>query len=137
MFLYIPTSNSDVCERLSVALWQLSRPLQTTTENDVIRRLFRSITCTNNSVWLLVDTSFDINIHSDAVLGDIITILQPWIDAGALANDVLTQLQSTIETFKINGERMNIWNAFPEFFKQQSKTFQEMIDNGLLVIPQF
>lgn len=127
MIQYIPTSGADVCERLSRALWQLSRPVASS--NDVTQRMFGSLTTANGSVWLAVDTEFSIAVHTDAELGDIAEILQPWIDAGALPANANEQLADLIGVAK--GHRLLVWDAFPDLFKQQSRTSAELRALGL------
>jgi hypothetical protein len=80
--------------------------------------------------WLVVDTDFTIRVHPDAELGDIAQILQPWIDAGHLPADTNTQLAALIESKR--GQRLIVYDAFPQLFKDMAKTHEQMVAAGLL-----
>lgn len=126
MIRYVPSS---AAEALSNALWGLSRPPETRGPNDT-QYLFGWITALDHSRWLVVDTDYKVNVHPDAVLGGIAAILQPWIDAGHLPADTNTQLSALVESLR--GQRLVVYDAFPDLFKQLSKTYDEMIRDGLL-----
>ena len=130
MILYVPTSGSTVAAALSAALWGLSRPPQVRRPNEVTTGLFGFITCRDGSVWLQVDTEFDIPIHQDAILDGIADIMQPWIDAQLIPADTNTLLENIINSHR--GQRLIAWDAFPEFFKEKSQTREQLIDLGLL-----
>jgi hypothetical protein len=83
--------------------------------------------------WLVVDTEYEIAVHPDAELGDIASILQPWIDAGHLPADTITQLAALIESKR--GQQLVVYDAFPQIFKDMSKTHEQMIAAGLLAEP--
>lgn len=129
MIRYVPSSAAEL---LSNALWGLSRPPHVRGPNDT-QYLFGWITATDGSRWLVVDTGYEINIHPDAELGPIVDILQPWIDAGQLPADTLTQLNALVESKR--GKRLVVYDAFPQLFKDMSKTYAEMIAAGLLAEP--
>jgi hypothetical protein len=129
MILYIPSS---AAEPLSLALWSLSRPPTLRTEQDT-QYLFGWENVLDGSRWLVVDTEYAINVHPDAVLGDIASILQPWIDAGHLPADTITQLAALIESKR--GQQLVVYDAFPQLFKDMSKTYPQMIAAGLLAEP--
>lgn len=129
MMLYIPSS---AAESLSQALWSLSRPPTLRTEQDT-QYLFNWENVLDGTRWLVVDTAYEINVHPDAELGDIASILQPWIDAGHLPADTNTQLAALIESKR--GQRLIVYDAFPQFFKDMSKTHEEMVAAGLLANP--
>ena len=95
--------------------------------------MFGSITCTDGSVWLLVDTEFDISVHSDAELDELVDILQPWIDSGELPTNTIVTLTNYINDHR--NRRMIPWEAFPQLFKDMSKTYDELVDLGLLRNP--
>lgn len=126
MTRYVPSS---AAEPLSNALWGLSRPPHVRGENDT-QYLFPWITALNGSRWLVVDTDYEINVHADAELDGIADILQPWIDASELPADTNTQLAALVESLR--GGRLVVYSAFPQLFKDLSKTRQEMIAAGLL-----
>ncbi len=83
--------------------------------------------------WLIVDTTFTIPVHADAELDGIADILQPWIDAGQLPADTNTTLAAFIESKR--GQMLTVYDAFPQLFKGLSKSWQEMVDAGLLAFP--
>ena len=56
MITYVPTSGASVCAALSDALWSLTQPKAIRSPLDT-QRMFDSITCTDGSVWLEVDTT--------------------------------------------------------------------------------
>jgi hypothetical protein len=61
------------------------------------------------------------------------TSLQPWIDAGHLPADTNTNLAALVESLR--GQRLVVYDAFPQLFKDMSKTYAEMITAGLLAAP--
>lgn len=129
MIRYIPAS---AAEPLSVALWSLARPPELREDNDT-QYLFPWVSATDESLWLSVETEFQITLHNEAVLGGIADILQPWIDGGHLPPDTNTQLAALIESKR--GQRLVVYDAFPQLFKDMSKTLEQMIDAGLLAEP--
>jgi hypothetical protein len=129
MILYIPSS---AAESLSQALWSLSRPPTLRTEQDT-QYLFGWENVLDGTRWLVVDTAYEIIIHPNAELGGIAQILQPWIDAGDLPADTNTQLAVLIESKR--GQNLVVYDAFPQLFKNMSKTHEEMVAAGLLANP--
>lgn len=129
MICYVPSS---AAEPLSYALYALSRPPQVRGLNDTTH-LFGWHDDPHGGRWLIVDTEYEIPVHPDAVLGGIADILEPWFAQGLPAdtNDVLAA-----HVLAKRGQRMVPWEAFPQFFKDLSKTPQEMIDAGLLAVPE-
>lgn len=127
MTRYIPSS---VAEELSAELWALSRPDAGAQDT---RYLFSAITALDGTRWLVALDDYDIYIHPDATLGGIADILQPWIDAGQLPADTNTQLEALIASKR--GQRLVVYDAFPDLFKNMSKTYEQMIDAGLLAEP--
>jgi len=129
MIRYAPSS---AAEDLSNALWDLSRPPAVRQPEDTFY-LFSWLTALDGTGWLVVDTEYTITIHPQAELGAIGDILQPWIDSGDLPADTNTQLAAMIEASK--GQTLVVYDAFPQFFKDMSKTHEEMIAAGLLTAP--
>lgn len=129
MIRYIPSS---AAEPLSQALWSLSRPPTLRTEQDT-QYLFGWVNALDASRWLVVDTEYEISVHPEAELGGIAVILQPWIDAGHLPADTNTQLAALIESKR--GQQLVVYDAFPQLFKDMSKTHEQMIAAGLLAEP--
>ena len=95
--------------------------------------MFGHITCLNGSVWLECNTDFAIVVHPEAELDGIANILQPWIEEKKLPIDTNDVLTATIVNAR--GKTLTVWDAFPEFFKEQSKTRDELIAAGLLAGP--
>jgi hypothetical protein len=129
MIRFIPSS---AAEPLSQALWSLSRPPAIRAEQDT-QFLFGWVDALDGSRWLMVDTEYEINVHAEAELNGIADILQPWIDAGHLPADTNTQLAALVESNR--GGRLVVYDAFPQLFKDMSKTREEMIAAGLLAEP--
>jgi hypothetical protein len=132
MIRYVPSS---AAEPLSNALWSLSRPPAIRAEQDT-QFLFGWVDALDGSRWLMVDTEYEINVHPDAELNGIADILQPWIDGGHLPEDTNTTLAAMVESSAASGERLVVYDAFPQLFKDMSKTHAEMIAAGLLAEPQ-
>jgi hypothetical protein len=130
MTRYVPSS---AAESMSNALWGLSRPPETRGPNDT-QFLFGWITALDGTRWLVVNTERKVNVHADAVLDGIADILQPWIDQGHLPADTNTNLAALVESLR--GQRLTVYDAFPQIFKDMSKTHAEMIAAGLLAAPQ-
>lgn len=128
MTRFVPASQA---ESLTRALWRLAVPNPAEGDTD---KMFEVITALDDgSLWLLVDTTFTIRVHQDAVLDGVADILQPWIDAGHLPADTNTTLAALIESKR--GQRLVVYDAFPQFFKDQAKTLEQMISAGWLAAP--
>jgi len=125
---YVPSS---AAEPLSQALWGLSRPPHVRGPDDT-QYLFGWISDLNGDRWLVVDTEYEINVHPDAVLDGIADILQPWIDSEDLPPDTNTQLAALVESTR--GGRLVVYEAFPQLFKDMSKSAEEL--QALNLLPQ-
>lgn len=130
MIFYTPSSAG---QKLSATLWALARPLQLEGKAGT-KYMFDTITALDGSKWLLVDTEYQVIIHEDADLSAVATALQPYIASGYLPADALATLSGVIDTHR--GQSLVIYTAFPAFFKDQSKTKQQMEDAGLLATPK-
>jgi hypothetical protein len=126
MIFYIPSS---AAEDLSRALWDLSSPPAIRPVGNT-GLMFGWIDDVNGQRWIEVYDDFSIIIHPDAELGGIANILQPWIDAGDLPSDTNAQLAAFIESKR--GQRLVVYDAFPQFFKNMGKTYEQMVAAGLL-----
>lgn len=126
MTRFIPAA---AAEPLSAALWQLSDPANVGQTHD----LFGWIDDLQGARWLVADTTFTIAVHADAVLDGIADILQPWIDQGSLPPDTNTVLAALVESSR--GGLLIVYNAFPQLFKDMSKSYAEMIELGHLPTP--
>lgn len=138
MTVFIPSSAADP---LSAALWALSRPEQIRAAQDT-SHLFPFRDALDGSRWLMVDTTFTIPVHADAVLDGIADILQPWIDAGHLPANTNAELAAFVENQR--GQPLVVYDAFPQLFKLYDavtnptglgKTLAQMISEGLLSAP--
>jgi hypothetical protein len=128
MIRYIPSPSAA---ELTVALWELARPAHLQSESDTESMFgFVDDLQTPSKRWLEVDTSFQIRIHPEAVLGGIGHILQPYIDSSALPPDTNSTLASTIEGLR--GQLVIVYELFPATFKSASKTHDEMVTAGWL-----
>lgn len=123
MIRYVPSSQAAP---LTEALYRLSR----TQGGDVTTALFGYVDALDASRWLVVDTELEIPVHADAELDGIAGILQPWIDDGSLPANTNAQLAALIESKR--GSRLVVYAAFPQLFKDLSKSHAEMIAAGLL-----
>ena len=128
---YIP---SAAAQTLSDALWSLARPPEVRVPGDT-EYLFPWVDDLQvpSKRWIIVDTTFDLLVHEDAILDGIGDVLQPWIDAGHLPADTNTTLAALIESKR--GQRLVVYDAFPQFFKDQAKTLEQMISAGWLAAP--
>ncbi len=131
MIRYVPSSQA---EPLSDALWALTRPPQARDPKDT-SKMFSWVDDlqTPSKRWLVVDTTFTIPVHLEAELNGIADILQPWIDEGYLPADTNDTLAAFIESKR--GRALTVYDAFPQLFKDMSKTTQEMINAGWLANP--
>jgi len=84
---------------------------------------------TQGGSWLEALEEFDIPVHPDANVDSIAAILQPWIDSGDLPADTNENLALLIEASK--GQRLIVYDVFPQFFKDQSKSREDLIELGL------
>lgn len=132
MIRYVPTSGLPTALTLSDSLWSLTRPPHVRDEGDT-SRMFATQTMTDGSVWLVADTDFVIPVHADAELDGIAGILQPLIDEGALPPSTNTDLAALVESLR--GQSLTPWEAFPQLFKDQSRTAAQLQADGLLFIP--
>jgi len=126
MILFIPVAS----QAISAVLLALTRSPGAEADGQDV---FPTIVAKNESKWMQVETDYDILVHPAAELGPIATILQPWIKSGQLPPDTNTQLSALIESKR--GQRLVVYDAFPQLFKSMSKTYAEMIDAGLLAQP--
>jgi hypothetical protein len=128
MTCYIPSS---AAEPLSTALWGLARPPDHRGESDT-QFMFPWVDDLQMPAkrWLVVNTTFTIPVHPEAELNGIADILQPWIDDGSLPPDTNTVLAALIESNR--GQMLTVYDAFPQLFKDMSKTYEEMVSAGFL-----
>jgi hypothetical protein len=121
VIIYVPSS---AAKELSEALWELSRPASLQNSGDTTQ-MFGWIDDAQGNRWIEVYDDFSIIIHPSAELGKIADLLQPWIDDGHLPPDTNTSLAALIKSKR--GQRLVIYDAFPQFFKDLSKSYDEII----------
>jgi len=88
------------------------------------------VEATDKSTWLMVDKSFSIPVHPFAVLGGIADILKTWVTNGKLPPDTITVLADLVGSKR--GQRLVVWDAFPQLFKDMSLSHGQMIELGKL-----
>ena len=129
MIRFVPASQA---EPLTRALWRLAVPDPETGATD---KMFEVITALDDgALWLLVDTTYTIRVHAEAILDGIADILQPWIDDGSLPADTNTNLAAFIESMR--GLDLTVYDAFPQLFKDMSMTTAEMINAMKIANPE-
>jgi hypothetical protein len=126
MIRYVPAA---AAEALTQALYALHRPPAVRDPGEITTALFPWMTDTRGNRWLAVDTAFTIRVHEEAVLGGIAPILQPWLDEGLLHADTNDELEALIVSQR--GQPLVVYDAFPQLFKDQSKTREELQTAGL------
>lgn len=131
MIRYIKSSKAD---QLSNALWSLVRPDSIREDQDT-QYLFGWITDTNGDGWLEAETDYTIRIHAEANLNKIATLMQPWVDEEILSSDDLIGLSDAVASHKASGEPLNVYDSFPQFFKDASKDRATMLSEGLISAP--
>lgn len=132
MMRFIPSSIAD---QLSNALWSLSRPDSIRQAQDT-QCLFDWITDTQGNGWLVALDDYEIIVSPEAELGDISSILQPWIDQSVLPADTITVLSAIVADHAASGEPLNVYNAIPEYFRTISKSYDEMVIEGKISTDQ-
>lgn len=130
MIRYVPSSKA---EELSDALWRLTRPSYLRDDKDSTTKIFGWVDDLQAQRWIVVDTEYTIPVHAESELDGIADILRPWIEEGYLPPDTNATLAAFIESKR--GQMLTVYDAFPQLFKDMSKTQQEMIDAGLLANP--
>lgn len=130
MIRYVPSS---AAEPLSEALWSLTRPPEVRQANDT-SKMFAWVDDADGKRWLIVETTFTIPVHAEAVLDSIADILQPWIDGGHLPADTNDALAAFVESKR--GQNLTVYEAFPQLFKDMSLTQEQMIAAGKIPNPE-
>lgn len=80
----------------------------------------------------MVDTACSLPIHEGAALNGIADILAPHIGHGIEQSDI-----DALDAYVIahRGQKIVVWEAFPQFFKDQAKDYRQMVAAGLLLPP--
>jgi len=127
--VYVPTSGITAADTLSNGLWSLARPGAERAADDT-QQMFSTIRTLDDKTWLQVLKDFAIDVCPTAELGDIATVLQPWVDAGNIPSSVIDDLRATV--ISLRGQRLVVWDAFPLFFQQQAKSHDDLVQMNLL-----
>lgn len=138
MKLFVPASDALA---MSMALYELHRPLSIRDPRDGTTSLFRAVKATDKSLWLEVDTELTIRVHPLASFGSVATFLQPYESSGALPAGTLEGLSAYVEANR--GLRIVVYEAFPALFKLKDtdnptglgRTFEQMIQEKRLPNP--
>lgn len=130
MILYIPASEAPL---ITVALWHLAKPAALRTPQDT-SAMFSVKEALDKSQWLEVETTFEIALHPQAELGEIVEILQPYEGNGSLPAGTVAELTAYIEANR--GRRITVYDAFPNYFKGVAQTEEQMIAAALLADPE-
>lgn len=129
MIRYVPGTQ---VEPLTRALWRLAVPDPETGATD---KMFEVVTALDDgAMWLMVDTTFTIRVHQNAVLDGIADILQPWINDGSLPANTNEVLEAFVESKR--GQDLTVYDAFPQIFKDMSLTTAEMIGANKIANPE-
>lgn len=118
---------------LSEALFALSRPASVRKPGEVTTAMCSVVDDTLGNSWLILDDQRQVYVNEQAELGLIEALLQPHIVSGDLPAETAAQLEALIDANR--GQCLTVWTALPEFFKSQAKTWDSMIEDGLLVQP--
>lgn len=130
--VYVPASEAQA---MSEALFALSRPAAVRLENEVTNARCACEKDTGGNTWLVVNTATQILIHPQAELNDIATHLQPLEDDGRLPAGTIEGLAVFVSAHR--GQTITMWDAFPTYFKTNSLTYEQMLEQGKLNQPQF
>jgi len=126
MLRYVTSSQAAV---LTEHLYGLQRPPAVRDAGEITTAMFPWCQALNGTRWLVVDTSYAIHVHAEAELDGIADILQPWVGHGLVQGDI-----DALETLVLasRGGTLVVYDAFPQLFRDASKTHAEMIAAGLL-----
>jgi hypothetical protein len=126
MIVFMPISSAAI----SSALLALSRAPDAPDDGQSVFPVFKAV---GGSLWMQVETEYEIEVHQNAVLNGISDILQPYIEREELPADTNEQLALLVESLR--GQSLVVYNAFPQLFKDASKERKDMIAAGLLAEP--
>jgi hypothetical protein len=138
MKVFIP---APAAQAMSDALWSLSRPADIRGPHDT-QYLFPWREALDLTLWLAVETDYEINVHPDADAAAIVAVLQPYEAEGALPAGTLAALAARVEALR--GGRLVVYGEFPDLFKLPTaehpeglaRTLAEMIEAGKFMQPE-
>lgn len=135
---YVPASTETNALLLSDALFALAVPRELQ-PSDGRQDAFEVLTALNGSPWLVVPDEFTLVMHPDAEINGLADVLQPYESQGYIPAGTIAGLEAWIEATRVLptvAERTFCpWDKFPAFFKGLSKSWQGMVDAGLLALP--
>lgn len=135
---YVPASTETNALLLSEALFALAVPRHLQ-PSDGKQDAFEVIEALNGSPWLVVPDEFTLVMHPQAEINGPADVLQPYESQGYIPAGTLAELDAWIEATRVLptvAERTFCpWDKFPAFFKGLSKSWQGMVDAGLLTAP--
>ena len=135
---YVPASTETNALLLSDALFALAVPSHLQ-PSDGLQDAFEVLTALNGSPWLVVPDEFTLVMHPQAEINGLADVLQPYVSQGHIPAGTIAGLKAWIEATRVLptvAERTFCpWDKFPAFFKGLSKSWQGMVDAGLLAFP--
>ena len=136
---YVPASNEMNALLFSDALFALAVPRHLQLE-DGRQDAFPVIEALNGSAWLVVPDEFTLVMHPQAEINGLADVLLPYESQGYIPAGTLAAMEAWIEATRVLptvAERTFCpWDQFPAFFKGPSKSWQGMVDAGLLAAPE-
>ena len=130
MKIVIPAADAIA---MNMALYELHRPAFVRDARDGTTSLFGVREAVDKSLWLVVDTTLAIRIHPQASLDTIAEILRPLEADGRLPAGTLEGLSAYVEANR--GQKITVYDAFPDYFKAQALDEAQMIEQGKLSTP--
>lgn len=132
---YVPASTETNALLFSDALFTLAVPRHLQLE-DGRQDAFPVIEALNGSAWLVVPDEFTLVMHPQAEIDGIADVLQPYESQSYIPAGTVAGMEAWINATRVLptiAERTFCpWDQFPVFFKSFSKSWQQMIDTGLL-----
>lgn len=118
-------------EELGMALYRLMRP--TSAPDDLAEGWSSCVDDKNGQKWVMMDDAAALYIFPTADFSTVRNLLTPHVSAGNITAQELLTLEDQVMSHR--GTQLQVWTALPEFFKNQAKTWDSMIEAGLLAQP--
>lgn len=135
---YVPASTETNARLLSDALFALAVP-RDLQPSDGLQDAFEVLTALNGSPWLVVPDEFTLVMHPEAEINGMADVLQPYEAQGYIPAGTIAGFETWINATRVLptvAERTFCpWDKFPVFFKGLAKSWQGMVDAGLLALP--
>jgi hypothetical protein len=127
--MYLPMTSEENGNAVSERIFACSRPVSIRDPNDVSIRYARIIKHPTADAWAMpISDETDIHVHEQADEHIFDDLLDAHIAAGIVTEDEKADLQQAILLAK--GERLVIFDVFPEYWRVNAKDHQTMIDEG-------